>query len=91
MVRFPLAPGGYTSSTVFFSFNPSSFLSLQMNHLRSLRPRRSARVDVYLPERFWKELNMEDFPLWLKLIVWTVVAGTVVWMLAAMIHFGLLG
>ena len=34
---------------------------------------------------------MEDFPLWLKLIVWTVVAGTVVWMVAAMIHFGLLG
>ena len=34
---------------------------------------------------------MEDFPLWLKLIVWIVVGGTAVWMLAAMIHFGLLG
>ena len=34
---------------------------------------------------------MEDFPLWLKLIVWIVVVGTAVWMLGAMIHFGLLG
>jgi len=33
---------------------------------------------------------MEDFPLWLKLIVWFVVGGTALYMVGAMIYFSLL-
>lgn len=47
---------------------------------------------VYLlSEIFGRKLNMEDFPIWLKLIIWTIVGGTAVYMVGAMIHFGLLG
>lgn len=33
---------------------------------------------------------MEDFPLWLKLIVWLIVAGTVLYTVGATIYFGFL-
>ncbi|MDH3442706.1 MAG: hypothetical protein OEN50_02180 [Deltaproteobacteria bacterium] len=47
--------------------------------------------DIYLLSAFLEmEPIMEDFPIWLKIIVWTIVGGTAVYMLAAMIHFGLL-
>jgi hypothetical protein len=34
---------------------------------------------------------MEDFPIWLKLVVWTTVGGTLVYAVAAAIYSGMLG
>ena len=34
---------------------------------------------------------MEDFPLWLKAIVWLVVGGTVLYTAGAIIYFNFLG
>jgi hypothetical protein len=31
---------------------------------------------------------VEDFPLWLKLIVWLIVGGTVIWTITAMFYWG---
>ncbi len=36
-----------------------------------------------------RERVMEDFPVWMKIIVVATVGGTAVWMLAAMVYFGL--
>ena len=29
---------------------------------------------------------MEDFPIWLKLIIWVTIAGTVVYTIGAMVY-----
>jgi hypothetical protein len=34
---------------------------------------------------------VDDFPLWLKIIVWLIVGGTVIWTITAMVYFGLTG
>jgi hypothetical protein len=34
---------------------------------------------------------MEDFPLWLKVIVWLIVGGTAAWVVGAMLYWGLAG
>jgi hypothetical protein len=34
---------------------------------------------------------MEDFPIWLKLVVWATVAGTLVYAVGAAIYSGMLG
>jgi len=34
---------------------------------------------------------VEDFPLWLKLVVWLIVGGTVIWTITAMFYWGLTG
>jgi hypothetical protein len=36
-----------------------------------------------------KEQIVEDFPLWLKLIIWLIVGGTVIWTITAMAYWGL--
>jgi hypothetical protein len=36
-----------------------------------------------------REKIMEDFPLWLKLLVWLIVGGTMAWTIAAMFYWGL--
>ena len=45
---------------------------------------------IYQSAIFGKEPIMEDFPIWMKILVWVTVGGTAVWMLGAMIYFGLL-
>jgi hypothetical protein len=32
---------------------------------------------------------MEDFPIWLKLMVWLIIGGTVVYAVGAMIYSGM--
>jgi len=34
---------------------------------------------------------MEDFPIWLKLIVWLIVGSTVVYVIAAAVYSSFLG
>jgi hypothetical protein len=34
---------------------------------------------------------VDDFPLWLKINVWLIVGGTVIWTIAAMFYWGLTG
>jgi hypothetical protein len=41
--------------------------------------------------RFGKESTMEDFPIWLKLLVWLIIGGTVVYAVGAMIYSGMMG
>jgi membrane protein required for beta-lactamase induction len=40
---------------------------------------------------FGKELTMEDFPIWLKVLVWLIVGGTVVYAIGAMVYTGMMG
>jgi hypothetical protein len=34
---------------------------------------------------------MEDFPIWLKLVVWTTVGGTLAYAIGAAIYSGMIG
>ena len=34
---------------------------------------------------------MEDFPIWLKSLIWLIIAGTVVYAVAAMVYSGMTG
>jgi hypothetical protein len=34
---------------------------------------------------------MEDFPLWLKLLVWLTIGGTVLYAIVAAIYSGMIG
>ena len=34
---------------------------------------------------------MEDFPIWLKVIIWLTVAGTVVYAVGAMVYTSMVG
>jgi hypothetical protein len=38
---------------------------------------------------FGKELFMEDFPIWLKALIWLVVGGTIVYTVGMIIYSGL--
>jgi hypothetical protein len=38
-----------------------------------------------------KEAIMEDFPLWLKLLVWLTIGGTFLYAIGAMIYSGMAG
>jgi hypothetical protein len=37
-----------------------------------------------------KEANMEDFPIWLKALIWLTVGGTVIYVIAAAIYSGMM-
>jgi hypothetical protein len=34
---------------------------------------------------------MADFPIWLKVLVWLIVGGTVVYAIGAMVYTGMMG
>jgi hypothetical protein len=34
---------------------------------------------------------VDDFPMWLKIVAWLIVGGTVIWTITAMVHFGFTG
>jgi predicted membrane channel-forming protein YqfA (hemolysin III family) len=36
--------------------------------------------------RQWRETAMEDFPIWLKLVIWLVVGGTIVYVVGAVVY-----
>jgi hypothetical protein len=45
-----------------------------------------------VPQRFLgKEPTMEDFPIWLKLLIWLTVGGTVVYAVGAIIYSVMMG
>jgi len=41
-------------------------------------------------QRFWKGRVMEDFPVWLKMTIWLIVGGTVLYALGAMVYYNFL-
>jgi hypothetical protein len=34
---------------------------------------------------------MEDFPIWLKLVIWLVIGGTIVYAVGAMVYTAMMG
>lgn len=43
------------------------------------------------PNVLERKLSMEDFPIWLKLLVWLIIGGTVVYVVVAILSSGLNG
>jgi hypothetical protein len=39
----------------------------------------------------WKEDYMEDFPIWLKMVIWLVIGGTVAYAIGAVVFTAMLG
>ena len=41
--------------------------------------------------RIGRETTMEDFPIWLKLVIWLLLGGTIAYAAAAAIYTGIMG